>query len=128
MFCLCVCGREGGLEELFHKNFGQALTAQIRTLDDSGTDHKTRGMEITSPSGSLLKDTGAQTKRGDLHRTPDQPPCGREKEKQSLWWFPRGIGEQAIEERNTIYTLEDKRTTEQAYRRQPPAYQQLGKK
>ena len=31
-----------------------------------------------------------------------------------LRWFPRGIGEQAIEERNTIYTLEDKRTTEQA--------------
>ena len=28
-----------------------------------------------------------------------------------LWWFPRGIGEQAIEERNTIYNLEDKRTT-----------------
>ena len=47
VLCLCVCGREGGLEELFHKIFSQALTAQIRTLDDSGTDQKTRGMERT---------------------------------------------------------------------------------
>ena len=47
VFCLCVCGRGGGLEELFCKNFGQALTAQIRTLGDSGIDHKIGVMETT---------------------------------------------------------------------------------
>ena len=53
----------------------------------AGQTRRPEGWRELSPSGSLLKDTGAQTKRGDLHRTPDQPPCGREKEKQRALAF-----------------------------------------
>lgn len=40
-----------------------------------------------SPSGRLLQDTGAQNKHGDLNRTPDQSPRGRETEKQRVLGF-----------------------------------------
>lgn len=103
---MCVCGRGGGLEELFRKNFGQALTAQIRTLDDSGIDYKIGGMEVTFTVREPFEGHGAQTKRGDLHRTPDQPPCGREKEKQRVLVFGgfQGVSVNKLQKREILST------------------------
>lgn len=87
MFCLYICGRGGALEELFYKDFCKALRAQNRTHGDSGTDHRTRGREQNFPIREAFAGHGAQNKHGDLNRTPDQSPRGRETEKQRVLGF-----------------------------------------
>lgn len=75
-----------------------------------------------SPSGRLLKDTGVQNEHGDLNETPDQPPGGGEKIKQSVLDsgdFQGTSVEHCIEEKNATYHLETERIITDSYKTIP---------